>query len=82
MMIISAGQRHHATVSTLHSFTKSPEEITRHADVVISDVGTPNLVQPDWLKPGAVVVDMGTNPVKVRSVSLCTFLDIQGYFQS
>ncbi|KAL6221487.1 hypothetical protein ACLB2K_004883 [Fragaria x ananassa] len=57
-------QRHHATVSTLHSFTKSPEEITRRADVVISDVGTPNLVQPDWLKPGAVVVDMGTNPVK------------------
>ncbi|PRQ45984.1 putative methylenetetrahydrofolate dehydrogenase (NADP(+)), Methenyltetrahydrofolate cyclohydrolase [Rosa chinensis] len=57
-------QRHHATVSTLHSFTKNPEELTRRADVVISDVGTPNLVHWDWLKPGAVVVDMGTNPVK------------------
>ncbi|CAB4283214.1 unnamed protein product [Prunus armeniaca] len=57
-------QRHHATVSTLHSFTNNPEQITRRADIVVSDVGIPNIVGCDWLMPGAVVVDMGTNSVK------------------
>ncbi|KAL3719697.1 hypothetical protein ACJRO7_004644 [Eucalyptus globulus] len=58
-------QRHHATVSTVHSFTKNPEQITREADIVIADVGIPNLIRGSWLKPGAVVVDMGTNQVQV-----------------
>ncbi|KAL6276402.1 hypothetical protein ACE6H2_020003 [Prunus campanulata] len=57
-------QRHHATVSTLHSFTNNPEQITRRADIVVSDVGIPNIVGCDWLMPGAVVVDVGTNSVK------------------
>ncbi|XP_021821760.1 bifunctional protein FolD 1, mitochondrial-like isoform X3 [Prunus avium] len=57
-------QRHHATVSTLHSFTNNPEQIIRRADIVVSDVGIPNIVRCDWLMPGAVVVDMGTNSVK------------------
>ncbi|KAL3719705.1 hypothetical protein ACJRO7_004651 [Eucalyptus globulus] len=55
---------HHATVSTVHSFTKNPEQITREADIVIADVGIPNLIRGSWLKPGAVVVDMGTNQVQ------------------
>ncbi|KAF8035337.1 hypothetical protein BT93_C1383 [Corymbia citriodora subsp. variegata] len=57
-------QRHHATVSTVHSFTKNPEQITSEADIVIADVGIPNLICGSWLKPGAVVVDMGTNQVQ------------------
>ncbi|KAM1255687.1 hypothetical protein PS1_030043 [Malus domestica] len=57
-------QRHHATVCTVHSFTNNPEQITRRADIVVSDVGIPNIVGCDWLMPGAVVVDMGTNSVK------------------
>ena len=51
----------------MHSFTKNPEQITSQADIVVSDVGIPNLVQGNWLKPGAVVIDMGTNLLKVRS---------------
>lgn len=58
-------QRHHATVSTLHAFTKNPEHISSEADIVVSDVGVPNIVRGDWLKPGAFVIDMGTNTVKV-----------------
>lgn len=54
----------------MHSFTKNPEQITSQADIVVSDVGIPNLVQGNWLKPGAVVIDMGTNLVKVRSQKL------------
>lgn len=57
-------QRHHATVSIVHEFTKNPEEISREADIVITAVGVPNLVRGSWLKPGAVVVDVGTFPVE------------------
>lgn len=61
------GQRHHATVSTVHAFTRDPEQITREADIVVADIGIPNIVRGSWLKPGAVVVDMGTNQVKVEA---------------
>lgn len=58
-------QRHHATVSVIHAFTKNPEHLTREADIVITAAGVPNLVRGNWLKPGAVVIDVGTNPVEV-----------------
>ncbi|KAF6172700.1 hypothetical protein GIB67_042023 [Kingdonia uniflora] len=57
-------QRHHATVTTVHPFTKNPEEITRDADIVVSAAGVANLVRGSWIKPGAVVIDVGTNPVE------------------
>ncbi|KAK4780609.1 hypothetical protein SAY87_016715 [Trapa incisa] len=60
-------QRHHATVSTVHAFTRNPEQITREADILVADIGIPNIVRGNWLKPGAVVVDMGTNQVKDSS---------------
>lgn len=59
-------QRHHATVSVVHSFTKNPEAITREADILVSDVGVPNLVQGHWLKPGVVIIDMGSTLVTVH----------------
>jgi len=58
-------QRHNATVTIVHSYTKNAEDITREADIVISAVGVANLVRGDWLKPGAVVIDVGINPVEV-----------------
>ncbi|KAK9290912.1 hypothetical protein L1049_009091 [Liquidambar formosana] len=57
-------QRHHATVSIVHAFTKNPEQITCEADIVVTAVGVPNLVRGSWLKPGAVVIDVGTYPVE------------------
>ena len=62
-------QRHHATVTLVHAFTKNPEQITREADILVSDVGVPNLVRGHWLKPGAVVIDMGSTLVKVDPTS-------------
>ncbi|KAL5805419.1 hypothetical protein ACOSQ4_028152 [Xanthoceras sorbifolium] len=56
-------QRHHATVTIVHEYTKNPEQITREADIVITAAGVPNLVCGSWLKPGAVVLDVGTFPV-------------------
>ncbi|KAL6988254.1 Bifunctional protein FolD 1, mitochondrial [Sarracenia purpurea var. burkii] len=60
-------QRHHATVSTVHALTKNPEQITREADVVVTAAGIPNLVRGNWLKPGAVVIDVGTYPIEDSS---------------
>ncbi|CAL5088837.1 unnamed protein product [Urochloa decumbens] len=57
-------QRHHATVSVIHAFTTNPEAITRESDVVISAAGVANLVRGSWLKQGAVVIDVGTNPIE------------------
>ncbi|RZB72176.1 bifunctional protein FolD 1, mitochondrial-like [Glycine soja] len=70
-------QRHHATVSVLHAYTKNPEHITSEADIVVVDVGVPNIVRGNWLKKGAVVIDMGTNQVKDPSGhSFCVSGDV------
>jgi 5,10-methylene-tetrahydrofolate dehydrogenase/methenyl tetrahydrofolate cyclohydrolase len=66
-------QRHHATVSVIHAFTANPEEITRESDIVISAAGVANLVRGSWLKQGAVVIDVGTNPVEVITDVYCSF---------
>lgn len=57
-------QREDATVSVVHSRTKNPEEITREADILIAAVGQPNMVRGSWIKPGAVIIDVGINPVE------------------
>ena len=50
-----------ATVTVCHSRTQNLPEIVRGADVVIVAIGKPGFVKGDWLKPGAVVIDVGTN---------------------
>ncbi|XP_059651446.1 bifunctional protein FolD 4, chloroplastic isoform X1 [Cornus florida] len=57
-------QREDATISIVHSRTKNPEDITRQADIIISAVGQPNMVRGSWIKPGAVIIDVGINPVE------------------
>ncbi|KAF7117127.1 hypothetical protein RHSIM_RhsimUnG0002200 [Rhododendron simsii] len=57
-------QREDATVSVVHSRTKNPEEITRQADIIIAAVGQANMARGSWIKPGAVVIDVGINPVE------------------
>ncbi|MEA2341628.1 MAG: methylenetetrahydrofolate dehydrogenase / methenyltetrahydrofolate cyclohydrolase, partial [Solirubrobacteraceae bacterium] len=50
-----------ATVTVCHSRTHDLVEVARRADVLIAAVGVPHLVKGDWIKPGAVVVDVGMN---------------------
>lgn len=50
-----------ATVTICHSKTKNLAEKTREADLIIASVGSPQLVKGDWIKPGAVVLDVGIN---------------------
>ncbi|OIT39893.1 PREDICTED: bifunctional protein FolD 2-like [Nicotiana attenuata] len=57
-------QRHHATVTTVHAFTGNPEQVTCGADILVSDIGVPNMIRGHWLKPGVIVVDMGANSVE------------------
>ncbi|XP_010456259.1 PREDICTED: bifunctional protein FolD 4, chloroplastic isoform X2 [Camelina sativa] len=62
-------QREDATVTIIHSRTKNPEEITREADIIISAVGQANMVRGSWIKPGAVIIDVGINPVEDSSAA-------------
>ncbi|MFA9272003.1 MAG: bifunctional methylenetetrahydrofolate dehydrogenase/methenyltetrahydrofolate cyclohydrolase FolD [Baekduiaceae bacterium] len=50
-----------ATVTMCHSRTRDLGEVCRRADVLIAAVGVPHLVKGDWIKPGAVVIDVGMN---------------------
>lgn len=56
-----------ATVTVAHSKTESIKELCAQADVIIAAVGKADMVQPDWVKPGAVVVDVGINRVDDES---------------
>ncbi|KAH9945924.1 C-1-tetrahydrofolate synthase [Epithele typhae] len=59
---VAAMLRHlDATVTQCHSRTKNVPEIVKDADIVVSAIGKPQFVEGSWLKPGAVVIDVGTN---------------------
>ena len=51
----------HATVTICHSRTRDLADVCRRADVLVAAVGRPGLVRGDWVKEGAVVIDVGTN---------------------
>lgn len=52
-----------ATVTVCHSRTKDIPDIVRRADIVIAAIGQPEFVKGEWIKPGAVVIDVGTNKI-------------------
>lgn len=52
-----------ATVTVCHSATPNINEITRHADIIIAALGQPGFVTADMVKPGAVIIDVGTTRV-------------------
>src|SRR5678816_4178205 len=56
-----------ATVTICHSKTRHVAEITRQADIVVAAMGKTAMVTRDWIKPGAVVIDVGTNQVSDRA---------------
>ncbi|KAF8451770.1 formate--tetrahydrofolate ligase-domain-containing protein [Terfezia claveryi] len=53
-----------ATVTVCHSHTRNLPEIVKTADIVVAAIGIPNFVKGEWLKPGAVVIDVGINYIK------------------
>jgi methylenetetrahydrofolate dehydrogenase (NADP+)/methenyltetrahydrofolate cyclohydrolase len=51
------------TVTVAHSKTQDLPEVCRRADILVAAVGRPEMVQGDWVKPGAIVIDVGINRV-------------------
>ena len=56
--------RANATVTICHSRTKNLPDVVRQADVLVAAVGRAEMVRGDWVKPGAVVIDVGINRVE------------------
>ena len=56
--------RANATITLCHSKSKNLKEITRSADILVVAVGRTEIVRGDWVKPGAVVIDVGINRVE------------------
>ena len=52
-----------ATVTVAHSRTRDLPAVSRRADLLFAAVGRPEMVRRDWVKPGAVVIDVGINRV-------------------
>jgi len=55
-----------ATVTICHSRTKDLPEVCRRADILVAAVGRANMVKGDWIKPGAIVIDVGINRIEVE----------------
>jgi methylenetetrahydrofolate dehydrogenase (NADP+)/methenyltetrahydrofolate cyclohydrolase len=53
--------RESATVTVAHSKTRNLAEVARRADILVAAVGRAEMVRGDWIKPGAVVIDVGIN---------------------
>ena len=53
----------HCTVTIAHSRTLDLPAVARRADILVAAVGRPEMVRGDWIKPGAIVIDVGINRV-------------------
>jgi methylenetetrahydrofolate dehydrogenase (NADP+)/methenyltetrahydrofolate cyclohydrolase len=52
-----------ATVTIAHSKTRDLRMVCRGADILVAAVGRPEMVRGDWIRPGAIVIDVGTNRI-------------------
>ncbi|MDH3291785.1 MAG: bifunctional methylenetetrahydrofolate dehydrogenase/methenyltetrahydrofolate cyclohydrolase FolD [Gemmatimonadota bacterium] len=62
-LLLHKGEGGNATVTVCHSRTRDLPTITRQADILIAAIGQPEFVKGDWIRPGAVVIDVGVNRV-------------------
>jgi methylenetetrahydrofolate dehydrogenase (NADP+) / methenyltetrahydrofolate cyclohydrolase len=60
------------TVTIAHSRTRDLADIVRRADIVVAAVGRAEMVKGDWIKPGAVVIDVGINRIEADHVRAIT----------
>ena len=54
------------TVTTVHSKTVDIKSICKKADILIAAIGKPEFVNKDWVKEGAIIIDVGINRVKIN----------------
>jgi methylenetetrahydrofolate dehydrogenase (NADP+)/methenyltetrahydrofolate cyclohydrolase len=67
MALLLVSKNSNATVTIAHSRSKDLPGICRRADILIAAVGRPEMVKADWVKPGAVVIDVGINRIEDAS---------------
>jgi methylenetetrahydrofolate dehydrogenase (NADP+)/methenyltetrahydrofolate cyclohydrolase len=72
----------HCTVTIAHSRTRDLPSIARRADLLVAAVGQPEMVRGDWIKPGAIVIDVGINRLEsglVGDVAFDEALEVAGW---
>ncbi len=62
-MMLQKGAGANSTVTIVHTGTKNMDAHCKRADILIVAAGVPGLVKPEWIKPGACVIDVGVNRV-------------------
>ena len=67
MALLLVSKNSNATATIAHSRSKDLPAISRRADIVVAAVGRPQMVKADWVKPGAVVIDVGINRIEDTS---------------
>jgi methylenetetrahydrofolate dehydrogenase (NADP+)/methenyltetrahydrofolate cyclohydrolase len=68
----------HATVTVCHSRTRDLPAVTRQADILVAAIGRPAFVRGDYIKPGAIVIDVGVNKVTDVNAARAMFGDEAG----
>lgn len=63
MMMAQKGKGANSTVTIVHTRTKDLASHCKRADILIVAAGVPDLVKPEWIKPGSTVIDVGVNRV-------------------
>ena len=69
--------RHDATVTICHSYTQDLPSITRGADILVVSIGRPAAITASMVKPGAVVLDAGINPIDGKVVGDVDFESVR-----
>ena len=69
--------RENCTVTICHSRTKNLKEVCLSADILVAAVGIPEMVKGDWVKDGAVVIDVGINKVGDKIVGDVNFDELK-----
>ena len=67
-MLMQKGAAADATVTVCHSRTRELAAVTRTADILVAAMGQPEFIKADMVRPGAVVIDVGTSRVGDRTV--------------
>lgn len=70
--------KENCTVTIAHSKTENLPELCRHADILVAAIGKPKTVKADWIKKGAIVIDVGIN--RTEDGKLCGDVDFENCF--
>lgn len=76
LLLMQKGSAADATVTVCHSRTRDLGAVTRTADILVAAIGQPEFITADMVKPGAVVIDVGTSRVDGRIVGDVDFSSV------